>query len=259
MRPTFLILLATLVTGCAMTTIDPNVRNELAPTGVLRVAVNYGNIVHTQRNPSGGEPLGAAPDLARELAKRVGVPVKYVTYDAAGKMAEGLKAGETDIVFLAIDPERAADIAFTRPYVQIEGTYLVRKDSPFKRIEDLDREGVKIIVGSKSVYDLFLTRAIKRATLVRGGGGVGYLDDWRKGGFDAAAGIREVLAEEARRNPSLTVLDGHFMTIPQAVGVPKARQAAARYVDQFVAEMIESGFVRRSLDKSGNTAATVPR
>jgi polar amino acid transport system substrate-binding protein len=259
MRPTFLLLLAIFVTGCAMTTMDSNVRNELAPTGTLRVAVNYGNPVHTQRNPSGGEPLGVAPDLARELAKRVGVPVTYVTYDAAGKMAEGLKAGENDIVFLAIDPERAADIAFSRPYVVIEGTYLVRKDSPFKRVEDLDREGVKIVVGSKSAYDLFLTRAIKKATLARGGGGIGYLDDWRKGGFDAAAGVREALVAEAKRDPSLTVLEGHFMTIPQAVGVPKARQAAARYVDQFVAEMIESGFVRRSLDKSGNTGALVPR
>lgn len=242
-----------------MTTIDPSVKNELAPSGVLRVAVNYGNPVHTQRNPSGGEPLGAAPDLARELAKRIGVPVKYVTYDAAGKMAEGLKAGETDIVFLAIDPERAVDIAFSRPYVVIEGTYLVRKESRFKRLEDVDREGVKIIVGTRSAYDLFLTREIKKATLVRGGGGTGYLADWRKGGFDAAAGVREALVAEARRDPSLTVLDGHFMTIPQAVGVPKARQAAARYVDQFVAEMIESGFVRKSLDASGNAAVRVPK
>jgi len=214
--------------------------------------------VHTQRNPSGGEPLGVAPDLARELAKRVGVPVTYVTYDAAGKMAEGLKNGENDLVFLAIDPERAKDIAFSRPYVVIEGTYLVRKDSKFKRIEDLDRDGVKIIVGSKSAYDLFLTRELKKATLVRGGGGTGYLDDWRKGGSDAAAGVREALVAEAKRDPSVTVLEGHFMTIPQAVGVPKAREAAARYVDQFVAEMIASGFVRASLDKSGNTGAMVP-
>jgi len=253
-------LLAIFLAGCAVTaSVDPNIKNELAPTGTLRVAVNYGNPVHTQRNPSGGDPLGVAPDLARELAKRVGVPVKYVTYDAAGKMAEGLKTGENDIVFLAIDPERAVDIAFSRPYVVIEGTYLVRKDSRFKRLEDVDREGVKIIVGLRSAYDLFLTREIKRATLTRGGGGLGYLDDWRKGGFDAAAGVREALVAEARRDPSLTVLDGHFMTIPQAVGVPKSRQAAARYVDQFVQEMIESGFVRRSLEKSGNTTATVPR
>ncbi len=237
---------------------DATPRSELAPTGVLRAGINFGNLVLAQRDRSGGDPLGVAPDLARELAKRAGVPVKFVIYEAAGKMAEGLKAGETDIVFLAIDPERAADIAFSRPYVQIEGTYLVRKDSAFKRIEDVDREGVKIIVGSKSAYDLFLTRAIKKATLARGGGGVGYLDDWRKGGFDVAAGVREALIEEARRDPSLTVLEGHFMTIPQAAGIPRARQAAARYVDDFIADMIASGFVRRALDKSGNTAAKVP-
>jgi polar amino acid transport system substrate-binding protein len=231
-----------------MTTIDTTIRSELAPTGVLRAGINFGNVVLAQRNPSGGEPLGVAPDLARELAKRAGVPIKFVTYDAAGKMVEGLKAGEVDILFVAIDPERAADIAFTQPYVQIEGTYLVRKDSPFKRIEDVDREGVKIVVGSKSAYDLFLTRAIKHATLTRGGGGVGYLEDWRKGGFDAAAGVREALAEEAKRDPQLTVLAGHFMTIPQAAGVPKARANAARYVDAFIGEMKASGFIRRSLE-----------
>jgi polar amino acid transport system substrate-binding protein len=241
-----------------MTTIDATIRTELAPTGVLRAGINYGNVVNAQRDPAGGEPRGVAPDLARELAKRAGVPVKFVTYDAAGKMVDGLKAGEVDILFVAIDPERAADIAFTQPYVQIEGTYLVRKGSPFKRVEDVDRDGVKIVVGLKSAYDLFLTRAIKHATLTRGAGGVGYLADWRKGGFDAAAGVREALAEEAKRDPALMVLDGHFMTIPQAAGVPKARVNAARYVDNFVGEMKASGFVRRSLDKSGNTAATVP-
>jgi polar amino acid transport system substrate-binding protein len=262
MRLTSLLLvsaIAVLAAACAMTPDNAAIRQEIAPTGVLRMGVNFGNAVHTQPDPAGGAPRGAAPDLARELAKRIGVPIKYVTYDAAGKMAEGLKAGETDIVFLAIDPERANDIAFTRPYVQLEGTYLVRKDSRFNRVEDLDQDGVKIIVGTKSAYDLYLTPRIKRATIVRGPGGVGYLADWRKGGFDAAAGVRQALNAEARRDPAQKVLDGHFMTIPQAIGVPKARQNAARYIDAFVAEMIASGFVRRSLDASGNADATVPR
>jgi polar amino acid transport system substrate-binding protein len=260
MRPTSLFILAIFAAACAMTTPDPaSIRQEVAPTGELRVGVNFGNPVHSQRDPAGGPPKGAAPDLARELAKRLGVPIRYVIYDAAGKVAEGLKAGEVDLVFLAIDPERANDIAFTRPYVQLEGTYLVRKDSRFKRVEDLDRDGVKIIVGLKSAYDLYLTPRIRHATLVRGGGGLGYFEDWRKGGFDAAAGVRQALVAEARRDPSLTVLEGHFMTIPQAVGVPKARAAAARYVDAFVGEMIASGFIRRSLDASGNANATIPK
>ena len=242
-----------------MTPVDTTLRNELAPTGALRAGINFGNVVNAQRDPSGGEPRGVAPDLARELAKRAGVPVKFVTYDAAGKMVEGLKGGEVDILFVAIDPERAEDIAFSQPYVQIEGTYLVRKDSPFKRIEDVDRDGVKIVVGLKSAYDLFLSRAIKHATLTRGAGGVGYLADWRKGGFDAAAGVREALLEEAKRDPSLKVLDGHFMTIPQAAGVPKARPNAASFVNKVIGELKASGFVRSALDKSGNTAATVPR
>lgn len=242
-----------------MTPDNAALRQEIAPAGELRVGVNFGNPTHTQRDPAGGPPKGAAPDMARELAKRLGVPVKYVIYDAAGKMAEGLKKGEVDIVFLAIDPERAADIAFTRPYLQLEGTYLVRKDSRFKRVTDLDQDGVKIIVGTKSAYDLYLTPRIKRATLVRGAGGLGYLEDWRKGGFDAAAGVRQALAAEARRDPSLVVLEDSFMTIPQAVGVPKARQAAVRHVDAFLGEMISSGFIRRALDASGNADATIPK
>ena len=259
MRPTLFTLVAAFAAACAMTPPEREIRDEVAPTGELRVGVNFGNPVHSQPDPAGGPPKGAAPDLARELAKRLGVPIRYVIYDAAGKMAEGLKAGEVDLVFLAIDPERAADIAFSRPYVQLEGTYLVRRqDARFKRVEDLDRDGVKIIVGSKSAYDLHLTPRIKRATLVRGGGGLGYFDDWRKGGFDAAAGVRQALAAEARRDPSLTVLPDSFMTIPQAVGVPKARTAAARYVDAFVGEMVASGFIRRSLDASGNADATIP-
>ena len=259
MRPTFLILLAILLSACAMTPDNSAIRKELAPTGELRMGVNFGNPVHSQPDPAGGPPRGAAPDLARELAKRIGVPIKYVTYDAAGKMAEGLAKGEVDLVFLAVDPARATEIAFTRPYLQLEGTYMVRKGSRFKRVGDLDQEGVKIIVGTKSAYDLYLTPRIKRATLVRGGGGLGYFEDWRKGGFDAAAGVRQALNAEARRDPSLVVLEDYFMTIPQAIGVPKARQAAAAYVDAFVAEMIASGFVRRALDNSGNTDATVAK
>ena len=259
MRPTFLILLAILVSACAMTPDNSAIRKELAPNGELRMGVNFGNPVHSQPDPAGGPPRGAAPDLARELAKRIGVPIKYVTYDAAGKMAEGLAKGEVDLVFLAVDPERAADIAFTRPYLLLEGTYLVRKDSRFKRVADLDQEGVKIIVGTKSAYDLYLTPRIKRATLVRGGGGLGYLADWRKGGFDAAAGVRQALIAEARRDPSLMVLEDSFMTIPQAIGVPKARKAAAAYVDAFLGEMLASGFIRRSLDASGNADATLPK
>ena len=259
MRHAVLVFLFLLLTSCAMTADNAALRNEFAPSGALKVGVNYGNPTHTQPDPSGGAPRGVAPDLARELARRLGVPVQYVTFDAAGKMAEALKNGEVDLVFLAVDPERAAEIAFSQPYLEIYGTYLVRKDSPFKALEDVDRPGVRIIVGTRSAYDLHLTRAIKHAKLERGGGGLGYLADWRKGGYDAAAGVREALLAEARQDPGTRVLPGHFMVIPQAVGVPKGRPAAARYLDAYVAEMKASGFVRKALDASGFPEAVVPR
>ena len=261
MDPMFLALFPLLLSACVMqTTVPVDVRRELAPTGELRAGINYGNPVLVQRDPAGGDPLGVAPDLARELARRLGVPIRYVTFDAAGKLADAAKGGALDVVFLAIDPERAADITFTAPYVQIEGTYLVRKDSRFKTLDDVDREGVRILVGAKSAYDLFLTPHIKRAQLVRGAGGTGYLEEYRKGTYevDVVAGVRQALIEEAKRNPQLRVMEGHFMVIPQASGVPKGRDAAARYLNAFIGEMKASGFVKRSLEKSGNGDVTVP-
>src|SRR5215468_3382938 len=126
--------------------LSPDLIKELAPTGRLRVAINFGNSVLAQPDPAGGPPRGVSGELARELAKRLGVDIDYVTFDAAGKVFEALKAGLWDVAFLAVDPARAAGIAFTAPYVVIEGVYLVPKDSPLKSVEEVDRDGVRIAV-----------------------------------------------------------------------------------------------------------------
>ena len=125
-------------------------RADLAPSGTLKAAINYGNPVLTQGTPAGGDLRGITVDLARELGKRLGVPVELVPYDAAGKVTDAVKTGAWNIAFLAVDPTRANDVTFTAPYVEIEGTYLVPGDSPLKAIEDVDREGVRIAVGAKS-------------------------------------------------------------------------------------------------------------
>ena len=148
-------------------TVSPSLVTELAPKGRLRAAINFGNSVLAQQDPAGGEPRGVSAELARELARRLGVGIGYVTFDAAGKVFEALKAGLWDIAFLAIDPVRSAGIAFTAPYVVIEGTYVVPKDSPLRTIEDVDRDGVRVAVAQGSAYDLYLTRALRRAELVR--------------------------------------------------------------------------------------------
>jgi polar amino acid transport system substrate-binding protein len=196
-------------------------------------------------------------DLARELGRRLGVPVELVTFDAAGKVFEALKTGAWDIAFLAIDPARAAEIAFTAPYVVIEATYLVPSDSPLRTIEDVDRDGVRVAVGNKSAYDLYLTRTLKRAQLVRVPTSPEAIDVFLRDKLEAAAGVKQPLLQFAKTHPNVRVMDGRFMAIEQAMGTPRGREAGARYLREFIEEMKASGFVARGLERSGQGDATV--
>jgi len=225
---------------------------DLAPSGTLRVGINFGNMVLAQGTAEA--PRGITPDLARELGKRLGVAIEFIAFDAAGKTFEALKAGKLDIVFLAIEPVRAAEVEFTAPYVLIEGVYLVAKDSPLKTIADVDREGVRIGVNKDSAYDLFLTRTLKHAKLARAESGV---DLFLKDKLEAAAGIKQPLAALAKTNPNLRLIDGRFMEIRQAMGTPKGRDAGARYLRAFVEEMKASGFVADALARSHQPDAAV--
>ena len=229
----------------------------MAPGGVLRASVNYGNPVIAQRNPAGGAPLGVGPELARELARRLGARIEYVEFDTAGKIADAIKQGRVDVAFLANDPQRANEIAFTAPYVQIEGTYMVRAESPMRRIEDLDRKGVRIAVGDKTAYDLFLTRAIKNAELVRAPTSLAAIELFRAQRLEAVAGVKNPLVAVAAKDPAYRVIEGNFMVIGQAAGVPRQRDAAARYLREFIEGMKASGFVARALKESGVSDASV--
>ena len=239
---------------------DAAARREFAPGGVLRAGINLGNPVISQPDPGGGDPNGVGPALARELAHRLGVPLKFLKYDTAGKVADAVKEGAWDVAFLAIDPARAVDIDFTDAYVHIEGTYLVRSDSPIRTPVDADREGVRIAVGHKTAYDLFLTREIKRAELVRAGSSKAAIEQFFAERLDAVAGVRQPLDAVARDKPGVRVLDESFMVIRQASGVPRGRAAAARYMTGFIEECKASGFVAEALRKSGVTdVAVAPR
>ncbi len=253
-----LLLIGALLSSCAtVPTVPPGARSELAPTGKLRAAINFGNPVLAQKDPATGEPRGVSVDLARELGRRLGVPVELVTFDAAGKVFEALKRGAWDIAFLAIDPARATEIAFTAPYVVIEATYLVPADSPLRTIEDVDREGVRVAVGNKSAYDLYLTRTLKRAQLVRVPTSPAAIDVFLKDKLEAAAGVKQPLVQFAKTHPNVRVMDGRFMAIEQAMGTPRGREAGARYLREFIEEMKASGFVARGLERSGQGDATV--
>jgi polar amino acid transport system substrate-binding protein len=253
-------LLAVALAGGLSATAKADALKDLAPGGKLRAAINFGNSVLAQKDPATGEPKGITPDLARELGRRLGVPVEFVTYEAAGKVFDAVKTGAWDIAFVAIEPVRAAEIEFSAPYVIIEGTYMVPKDSNLKTIADVDKPGVRIAVGLKSAYDLYLTRTIKNATIVRAtaGGGRAMIDMFRNDKLEVAAGVRQPLAAYAKDHPEMRVMDGRFMEIQQAMGTPKGRTAGAEYLRAFVEDAKSSGFVAEALKRSGQSATVAP-
>jgi len=262
-RPRFLLLASLVLASCAMNApspaVSPALRSELAPSGTLVMGVNYGNIVHTQRDPGGGDPRGVAPELAREMARRLGVPIRYVTYEIAGKLADDAKQGAWDLAFLAVDPARAKDISFSAPYVIIQGSYLVKSDAPMRSVKDFDRPGLKIAVGLKSAYDLFLSRELKNAELIRYPTSQAAIDAFVQGkdGLGAAAGVRQPLVNAAKKDASFRVIADSYMTIDQAAGVPQGRPNAAKYLHDFIEEQKANGFVAKKLAESGNGDATI--
>jgi polar amino acid transport system substrate-binding protein len=239
---------------------SPTVISDLAPSGTLRASINYGNALLARRDTATGELSGVSVDMARELAHRLGIPVQLVPFDAAGKVTDAVKTGAWDVAFLAIDPARATDIDFTAPYVKLEGTYMVPAGSPLQTIEDVDREGVRIAVARGSAYDLYLTRSLKHAQLIRAENTNAAIDLFRQQKLEAIAGIRTALVIGNKLIPDATILRGAFMTIPQAMGVPKGHPAAAQYLRGFVEEMKASGFIAQALKRHGleNEADVVP-
>jgi polar amino acid transport system substrate-binding protein len=248
-------LIATTAVAQPASTAPPEVVKDLAPTGTLRAAINAGNVVLVQKDASGVH--GVTVDLANELARRLGTPIALTVYDAAGKVTDAVKNGEWDVAFLAIEPVRAAVIGFTAPYVIIEGTYMVAVDSPLKTIADVDRDGIRIAVAKGSAYDLFLTRTLQHATLVRYPspplGFEGFIADK----LDAAAGVRQFLDAFAKTRPDMRVMPEHFQEIREAVGTPLDRNAGLQYLKTFVEEMKASGFVAKSLQRAGQADAVI--
>jgi polar amino acid transport system substrate-binding protein len=226
---------------------------ELAPTGTLRAAINLGNPVLAREGTDG--PAGVSVDLARRLAERLGVPVAFVTYPSAGAVTGSAGSGAWDVCFLAIDPKRAEGIAFTAPYVLISGSYLVPADSPIRTMEAVDREGVRVSVGRGSAYDLFLTRAIKHASLVRAPTSAEAVTLFARERLDVAANVHQLLVKYAAAHPEVRLIPGHFMEIPQAMGLAAGREAGAAYLSAFVAAAKADGFVAKSLEANGQDPA----
>jgi polar amino acid transport system substrate-binding protein len=241
-----------------MTIAAQSLTNTLAPTGELRVAINVGNPILARRHPQTGAPEGVSIDLATQLAQRLGVPLRLVVFDAASKSVEAVTNDEADVGFFAIDPLRGAAIAFTAPYVLIEGAYLVKQDAPLHSNDEVDRAGHRIVVGQGSAYDLYLSREIKHAQLVRSPTSPEVVSYFLAHGHDVAAGVKPQLEAELPRMPGLRMLPGHFMVIAQAMGLPMQRgpQAAAD-LHAFVEDMKASGVVAEALARHHIEGATL--
>lgn len=242
-----------------MSPVSPEAVKQFAPTGTLRVAINFGNPVLAQRDEATNKPRGVVVDLAYELGSRIGKSVELIAFEAAGKVFEAGRTGVWDVAFFGIEPERAAEVDFTAPYLLIEGTYMVPAASPLLAVEDVDQPHVRIAVGRGSAYDLFLARAIKRATIVRAasGGARAMIELFLQERLEAVAGVRQALAAYAESDPAVRVMDGRFMEIRQAMGMPKGRAEAMVHLSSFIEEMKASGFVAEALARSNQGGAIV--
>jgi polar amino acid transport system substrate-binding protein len=240
----------------------PALRSELAPTGKLRVGINYGNFLLVLQDAASGEPQGIAPDLARELARRAGVPVEFVRFEQAGKMADAVTRGVWDIAFLAAEPARADEIAFTAAYLEIEATYLVPAGSPISAIDEVDRPGVRIAVAGQAAYDLYLSRTLKHAQLVRAEGLDGSYKLFVAQKLEVLSGLKPRLLMDLEKLPGARILDGRFTAVQQGIGTPKARAAAAAFLREFVEEAKSTGLVAQAMARHGvrgvNVAPAVP-
>jgi len=227
-------------------------RAELTPTGKLRVGINFGNelltVPGTMNDP---EPRGVALDLARELARRLGVAVEFHRYPSAGATADSVRTGAWDVAFLGAEPQRANEMTFTAPYLEIEATYLVPPGSPLRTIADVDREGTRIAISAKSAYDLYLTRTLKHAQLVRVQGTDAPFETFVRDKLEALATLKPRLVADAAKLPGSRILDGRFTAVQQAVCTPKGRAAAAQYLRAFVEDVKASGMVARLIEKNG--------
>ena len=229
-----------------MTDVAPEIRTDLAPSGKLRVGINFGNPLLTARDPVTRAPSGIALDLALELGRRLGVPVEIVSYETAGALAESAANGEWEVGFLGAEPQRANEIDFTAAYLEIEATYLVPPGSTLQAVADVDRDGIRVMVSAKSAYDLYLMRNLRHASLSRAEGQQGSFKAFVEAKYDALAGLRPQLAKDAVKLPGSRLLEGRFTAVQQAVGTPKGHAAGAQYLCEYVEDIKAAGRVTRA-------------
>ena len=226
-------------------------KTELSPGGKLRVGVNLGNFLLVNKDPATGVLRGIVPDLAQELGRRLSASVELISYPGAGQVADAASAGAWDVGFIGAEPQRAAEIAFTLAYLEIPATYLVPAGSPIRAIEDVDRPGIRIATSARSAYDLYLSRNLKHAQLVRAEGLPASFDLFVAEKLDVLSGLLPRLTTDLARLPGARILEGRFTAVQQAIGTPKSRAAGAAYLREFVADIKASGLVASLIERHG--------
>jgi polar amino acid transport system substrate-binding protein len=238
-------------------TISVDLVKSLAPTGTLRASINLGNPILANRGAD-GRPVGVSIDLAHGLAQRIGVPLELVVFDTAAQSVEAVTQERADFGFFAVDPARGAGIHFTAPYVLIEGAYLVRNGSALQDNAEVDQPANRVVVGKGSAYDLYLSRELKQAQILRSPSSQTVVDTFIEAGAEVAAGVKQQLEADALRVGGVRLLPGRFMVIQQAMGLPKGRgDAAAALLRRYVEDMKASGFVAQALQRHGIQGASV--
>ena len=228
---------------------SPEIVKELAPTGVLRAGINLGNFLLVTGKSASGDPEGVSPDMARAIADKLGVPVKYVPFAKPGELADQAGNNVWDIGLIGAEPQRAEKIAFSAAYVEIESTYLVPPGSPLKTIADVDAKGVRIVSTARAAYDLWLERNIKNAELLRVNSMDEAFDKFTGEKLEALAGLKPRLLADLEKLPGGRIIDGQFAAVQQAIGTARANTAGAAFIAQFVEEAKASGFVASLIEK----------
>ncbi|MFL5250852.1 MAG: transporter substrate-binding domain-containing protein [Myxococcales bacterium] len=224
---------------------------EVAPGGTLRAGLNYQNFLLVSGDGADGEPRGVAPDVARELARRLGLSIEWLRFDTAGKLFDAVKAADCDVGFLGSEPQRASEVAFTGAYLEIPVTFLVPAGSTIGAIAEVDRKGVRVAVSERSAYDLYLSRNLKQAEIVRAPGIAASFDWFVERKLEALAGLKPKLVEENARIPGSRILDGQITSVQQAIAAPRGREVTARYLRDFVDDVKRSGFVALAIANNG--------
>jgi polar amino acid transport system substrate-binding protein len=226
---------------------------DLVPAGTLRATYIATNPVQAFVDRTSGEVRGPGADIAREIAKRLDVPVKITGVASPAAVIESVKSGEADIGFIAFDPQRAAEVDFAQVYALAQNTYLVRENAGIRSVADIDRAGVKVGVTARDTADLFLTRTLKTAEITRNpGGSPETVVAWLAGGtVDAYGTNRQRLTEIAARNPGYRLLPDNFYGVPQAVVVAKGNTALINFVNGVLDDAKRDGLIARSIEQAG--------